>query len=60
MEPDIQEPQHNIFYEEMITDHTSKTGSITLGSGHDVEEPVPTCVEIFENFVNPPFIDPLG
>jgi hypothetical protein len=30
MEPDTQEPQHNISYEAMITDHTSETGASLL------------------------------
>jgi hypothetical protein len=60
MEPDTQEPQHNISYEAVIVDHTSETGSIAPGSGHHVEEPVPTFVEILAYFVNPPFTDPLG
>jgi hypothetical protein len=60
MEPDTQEPQHNISYEAVITDHTSETGSIAPGSGHHVEEPVPTFIEILAYFVNPPFTDPLG
>jgi hypothetical protein len=60
MEPDTHEPQHNISYEAVIIDHTSETGSITPGSGHHIEEPVPTFVESLAYFVNPSFIDPLG
>jgi hypothetical protein len=60
MEPDIQEPQHNISYEVVIADHTFETESIALGSGHHVEEPILTFVEIFASFVNHSFTDPLG
>jgi hypothetical protein len=60
MEPDVQEPQHNLYYKAMITYHTSETESITPGSGQHVEELVPTFVEIFASFVNPSFTDPFG
>jgi hypothetical protein len=60
MEPDTQEPQHNLSYEAVIIDHTSQTGSIALGSGHHIDEPVPTFVESLAYFVNPLFTDPLG
>jgi hypothetical protein len=60
MEPDVQEPQHNISYEVMISDHTSETGSITPRSGQHVEELVTTFVEILAYYVNPLFNDPLG
>ena len=44
----------------MIVDHTSRTGIIASGSGHHIDEPVPTCVESLTYFVNPLFTDPLG
>jgi hypothetical protein len=37
MEPDTQEPQHNISYEEVIADHTSETRSIAPRSGQHIE-----------------------
>jgi hypothetical protein len=59
MEPDTQEPQHNISYESVITYHTYENGSVTPRSGHHVEEPVPTFIESLTYFVNPPFTDPI-
>jgi len=63
MEPDIQEPQHNVSYEEMIIDHTSETGSVTPESGQHVEEPVTTFIESLASYMNPlfivPFVQPL-
>jgi hypothetical protein len=44
MELNIQEPQHNISYEEMIIDHTSENRSIAPRSGQHVEEMVTTFV----------------
>ena len=58
MKPDVQEPQHNIYYEVIIADHTSETGSIAPGSVQRVEESVPNFVEIFSYFMNTPFTDP--
>jgi hypothetical protein len=60
MEPDTQEPQHNFSYEEVIIDHISETGSVASGSGHHVEETIPTFIERLESFLNPPFNVPLG
>jgi hypothetical protein len=44
----------------VIVDHTFDTRRVTPRSGHHVEEPVPTFIEILAYFVNPPFTDPLG
>jgi len=40
-------------------DQTSKTGSISLGSGHHVEEPITTFVESIASYTNPLFTNPL-
>jgi hypothetical protein len=60
MEPDTQEPQHNISYKAVLIDHTFETGSIAPGSGHHIEEPIQTFVESLTSFVNPFFTNPLG
>jgi hypothetical protein len=60
IEPNTQEPQYNLSYKAMIADHTSKIRIFTPGSGHHIEELVPTFVEIFSYFLNPLFTDPLG
>jgi hypothetical protein len=60
MELDTQEPQHNIYYEAMMAEHTYKTRGVALGSGHHVEEPLPIIVEIFSSFGNPFLTNPLG
>jgi hypothetical protein len=60
MEPDTQEPQHNLSYEAVITYHTSEIGSITPRSGQHIEEPVTTFIEILASYMNPLFNDPLG
>jgi hypothetical protein len=59
MEPDTQEPQHNISYEAIITNHTSETCSIAHGTGQHVEEPVTTFVEILTSYMNLLFSYPL-
>jgi hypothetical protein len=59
MEPEVQEPQHNVSYEVMIEDHISKTESVAHGSGQHGEEPIMMFVESLASYVNPPFTDPL-
>jgi hypothetical protein len=60
MDPEVQEPQHNVSYEGMIEDQTSETESIAPGSGQHIEEPVTTFIEILASYMNPLFTDPLG
>jgi hypothetical protein len=60
MEPLVQEPQHNVSYEGIIIDHTSKTQSIAPRSGQHIEEPVIAFVESLTSHVNPLFTNPLG
>jgi hypothetical protein len=60
MDPEDREPQHNVSYEGMIEDQTSKIESVSPGSGQHVEEPVTTFIEILVFYVNPIFTHPLN
>jgi hypothetical protein len=60
MEPNAEEPKTNVSYQEMIKYQPSKTGSIALGSGQQIEEPITTFVEILASYINPLFTDPIG
>jgi hypothetical protein len=60
MDPEVQEPQHNVSYEGIIEDQTFEMGSVAFGSGHHVEELVTTFIEILASYMNPLFMDPLS
>lgn len=60
MEPNTQETQHNLSYEEVIVDHPSETGRIAPRSGQHIEEIVTNFVEILSSYVNQFFDDPLS
>jgi len=58
MEPNVQEPQHNVSNKGMITNHTFETQSVTPRSGQHVEEPITTFVESLASYVNHLFTGP--
>jgi len=60
MDPDVQEPQHNVSYEGMIQDQTSETRSVSLGSGKHIEEPVISFVERLASYTHTLFTNPLS
>jgi hypothetical protein len=60
MDPEVQEPQHNVSYEGMIEDQTSETKSVAPGIDQHIEEPITTFIESLESYENHPFTDPLS